>query len=234
MSPVESGLRDTSPPAQAVVICPPQIGAARAVSRRRLQLELLLKRAVDISTAALLLVLLFPLLLVTALAIRLSCGAPVLFRQERWGLDEKTFTCLKFRTMRTEPPPPCLDLPRPAGALLKMKNDPRVTPLGAFLRKTSIDELPQLLNVLSGSMSLVGPRPLMRHMLEPFPELRKARCVVRPGVTGLWQISARHLNTTALDMASYDTEYIRRFSLVLDARIIMKTIPALFRADGAF
>ena len=120
------------------------------------------------------------------------------------------------------------------GILFKPKNDPRVTRVGAFLRKTSIDELPQLLNVLTGEMSLVGPRPLMLHMLDPYPELRRARGQMRPGITGLWQISARENNETALQMAHYDLTYIRNFSLWSDFRILLRTPAAVFFRKGAY
>jgi exopolysaccharide production protein ExoY len=119
------------------------------------------------------------------------------------------------------------------GLLFKTRNDPRVTRVGALLRKTSIDELPQLLNVVRGEMSVVGPRPLVPHMLDPFPELRRIRSQVRPGITGLWQVSARHLNTSALQMAPYDLEYIKKFSLWLDLRILLKTPAAVLLAKGA-
>jgi lipopolysaccharide/colanic/teichoic acid biosynthesis glycosyltransferase len=119
------------------------------------------------------------------------------------------------------------------GILFKPKNDPRVTRVGAFLRKTSIDELPQLFNVLAGEMSLVGPRPLMLHMLDPYPELRAARGQMRPGITGLWQISARESNETALQMARYDLGYIRDFSLWVDFKILLRTPATVLFGKGA-
>jgi lipopolysaccharide/colanic/teichoic acid biosynthesis glycosyltransferase len=119
------------------------------------------------------------------------------------------------------------------GILFKPKDDPRVTRLGALLRKTSIDELPQLFNVLTGDMSLVGPRPLMLHMLDPYPELRRARGLVRPGITGLWQVSARENNETALQMAHYDLAYIREFSLWNDLLIFLRTPAAVLFGRGA-
>jgi lipopolysaccharide/colanic/teichoic acid biosynthesis glycosyltransferase len=119
------------------------------------------------------------------------------------------------------------------GILLKMKDDPRVTPIGAFLRRSSIDELPQLFNVLIGDMSIVGPRPLMIHMMEPFPEIRAVRSVVRPGLTGLWQIRNRANNTSVTDMIADDTEYIANIGLLLDLRILLATPWELIRGTGA-
>jgi lipopolysaccharide/colanic/teichoic acid biosynthesis glycosyltransferase len=122
---------------------------------------------------------------------------------------------------------------RSRGTLLKLQNDPRVTRVGALLRKTSIDELPQLLNVLRGEMSLVGPRPLIIHMLEPFPEIREVRCVMRPGITGLWQIRHREFNTSVMDMIADDAEYIAHFSLLLDLQVLLATPWAVIRGNGA-
>ena len=120
-----------------------------------------------------------------------------------------------------------------AGVLAKSSNDRRVTRVGRLIRKTSIDELPQLLNVFKGEMSIVGPRPLMPHMLEPFPEFREVRGLVRPGITGLWQIRDRKNNTSATFMIPHDTEYIHRLSLLLDLQIVCATIPAVLRQEGA-
>jgi len=120
------------------------------------------------------------------------------------------------------------------GTLLKMRHDPRVTPIGRWLRKTSVDELPQLWNVLCGEMSLVGPRPLIPFMLEGDQEFRQVRASVRPGLTGLWQIRDRVNNTSAAVMRPHDLEYIERFSLRLDFLILLRTIPAVLAGKGAF
>jgi lipopolysaccharide/colanic/teichoic acid biosynthesis glycosyltransferase len=119
------------------------------------------------------------------------------------------------------------------GILYKPKRDPRITGVGAFLRKTSIDELPQLFNVLRGDMSLVDPRALVHHMLEPYPALRKVRSQVRPGITCLWQICPRNLNTSALQVMPYDLEYITKFGLWLDLKILATTPAAVISARGA-
>jgi len=199
--------------------------------------QLAMKRAFDIVAAFVLLLLVSPVLLLAVLAVRLTSHGPALFRQKRWGRDDSQFECLKFRTMHVAQDslvdPSTIRELEAKGILFKPKNDPRVTRLGAFLRKTSIDELPQLFNVLAGDMSLVGPRPLMLHMLDPYPELRAARGQMRPGITGLWQISARESNETALQMARYDLGYIRDFSLWADFRILLRTPATVLFGKGA-
>ena len=204
----------------------------------RLSAQLVLKRVFDFIFAFVLLLLLLPVLLLAALAVRLSSPGAVLFRQKRWGLEDRQFECWKFRTMHVDQdslvPPSTIRQCESQGILFKPKNDPRVTRVGAFLRKTSIDELPQLFNVLAGDMSLVGPRPLMLHMLDPYPELRRVRGQMRPGITGLWQISARESNETALQMARYDIGYIREFSLWTDLRILLRTPATVLFARGAY
>lgn len=203
---------------------------------RWLDLQLGIKRGADVLLASVLILLFLPLLIALALCICISSRGPVLFRQKRWGWKEGKFYCLKFRTMFEHE---CSAVPldeqdeMSRGILFKPKQDSRVTKAGAFLRKTSLDELPQLFNVLAGDMSLVGPRPLVLHMLEPFPQFRKIRSVVRPGMTGLWHINARHLNTSALDMKPYDLEYIANFSLLLDVKILLFTPSAMFSTKGA-
>jgi lipopolysaccharide/colanic/teichoic acid biosynthesis glycosyltransferase len=191
----------------------------------------------DAVSALVLLVLLTPLLLLAALAVRLSSPGPVLFRQKRWGRNDSRFDCWKFRTMHVKQDSlvdsSAIRRMESRGILFKPKDDPRVTRLGALLRKTSIDELPQLFNVLTGDMSLVGPRPLMLHMLDPYPELRRARGLVRPGITGIWQVSARENNETALQMAHYDLAYIREFSLWNDLLIFLRTPAAVLFGRGA-
>ena len=119
------------------------------------------------------------------------------------------------------------------GTLIKLKEDPRLTPIGSFIRKTSIDELPQLFNVLKGDMSLVGPRPLVLHMMQPYPTIRRVRCMVRPGVTGLWQIRERANNTSVIVMMPHDLDYLRNYSLWLDIRILLATLPAVLWGTGA-
>jgi lipopolysaccharide/colanic/teichoic acid biosynthesis glycosyltransferase len=143
----------------------------------------------------------------------------------------------KFRTMRiASKHRPYADTEAAAareGVLLKSKSDLRVTPLGRILRSTSLDELPQLFNVLKGDMSLVGPRPLLAFMLAPCPEFSRVRSLMRPGITGLWQIRDRENNTTANAMMSHDLEYVRRFSLALDLSILIKTPLVVISRRGA-
>ena len=213
--------------------------AEPTMSRATLSLnaQLVLKRTFDAVGALGLVVILSPVFLVAALAVRVSSRGPILFRQKRWGRDERKFECWKFRSMHVEQDslvdPAAIRQMEARGILYKPKKDPRVTRVGAFLRKSSIDELPQLFNVLAGDMSLVGPRPLMVHMLEPYPELRRARGQMRPGITGLWQISARESNETALQMARYDLGYIREFSLWNDCRILLRTPATVLFGRGA-
>jgi len=141
----------------------------------------------------------------------------------------------KFRTMRVQAASAVGHQTDTAtkGLLVKGRNDPRVTPLGRFLRSTSLDELPQLFNVLKGDMSLVGPRPLIPFMLAGHPEFAKARALVRPGITGLWQVCERENNTNAAAMMPYDLEYIQRFSLWSDLAILLRTPFVVFSGKGA-
>ena len=200
--------------------------------------QLACKRVVDLVAALALVVFLSPILLGVAAVVRLSSPGPAFFRQKRWGRGDSQFLCWKFRTMHVEQAslvdPETVQRLLAQGVLLKPKNDPRVTRVGAFLRKTSIDELPQLFNVITGEMSLVGPRPLMLHMLTPYPELREARGQMRPGITGLWQISSRENNETALQMAPYDLAYIRGFNLWADVKILARTPAAVLLGWGAY
>jgi lipopolysaccharide/colanic/teichoic acid biosynthesis glycosyltransferase len=200
--------------------------------------QLACKRTLDLMGALALVGFLSPILLLVAVAVRLSSPGPAFFRQKRWGRGSSQFSCWKFRTMYVEQDslvdPATVQRLQARGVLLKPKNDPRVTPIGAFLRKASIDELPQLFNVIAGEMSLVGPRPLMLHMLTPYPELRDARGQMRPGVTGLWQISSRENNESVLQMAPYDLAYIHGFSLWTDAKILARTPAAVLFGRGAY
>ena len=195
------------------------------------------RRAVDIVGAGLLLVLVSPVLLAAAVAIRITSRGPILFRQERVGRGERIFMVVKLRTMVVNHAK-VIDIARVEalardGVLTKSENDPRITRVGRFLRRTSIDELPQLWNVLTGDMSLIGPRPLIPFMLAPYPELRRVRSTVRPGLTGLWQVSERSDNTTALAMADADLEYIATRSLRGDMSILVRTVPAILKGSGA-
>lgn len=199
--------------------------------------HLLLKRGLDVIVSFILLILLSPLFALSALAVLLESGRPVLFWQERMGWKGRRFLMAKFRSMRAKPDPKLVAMQDEAaqtGTLLKLENDPRVTRVGKFLRSTSVDELPQLLNILKGEMSLVGPRPLIPFMLQPYPEFARARSLLRPGITGIWQVRDRGANTSALGMMPYDVEYVREFSIWLDLRLLLQTPGAVLKRTGAF
>ena len=171
------------------------------------------KRLFDIVVALMALLLLSPVLLVVALLVRLKLGSPVLFRQARPGLNEQSFNMLKFRTMTDERDE--------HGKLLP--DSVRLTPFGSFLRKTSLDELPELLNILRGNMSLVGPRPLLHEYLPYYTERERKRHNVRPGLTGLAQVSGR--NNLGWDARlAMDVEYVENQSFWLDIKILLKTV----------
>ena len=194
------------------------------------------KRAIDIAGASLGLVVLSPAFMMIALAIKLTSGGPVIFTQERHGRNRRRFRMYKFRTMvnQAEQLQPLLEPCNEAvGPIFKIRNDPRVTQIGALLRRTSMDELPQLLNVIKGEMSLVGPRPLPVRDVSKFDEgwLLRRFCVV-PGLTGLWQVNGR--DTTNFEAwVKQDFEYIDHWSLALDFQILLKTIPVVVRGTGA-
>ena len=191
---------------------------------------LVVKRGVDLAVAAAGLVILSPLLLAVALAIRVGQGPSVLFRQVRVGLHGRRFTVVKFRTMVVDAEDRYDEVARLSdtrGAAFKMTDDPRITPIGRFLRRTSIDELPQLWNVLRGEMSLVGPRPAPPREVEGYDMWHRRRLSMKPGITGLWQVTARGSNDFD-DRAELDLSYIDRWTLWLDVKILLRTIPAAF------
>jgi lipopolysaccharide/colanic/teichoic acid biosynthesis glycosyltransferase len=215
----------------------------RAPLRER-TLQRAVRRVVDVVLAALLLTVTAPLLAVTALAIRLDSPGPALFRQRRVGHRMRAFTLVKFRTM-TQGADERLhreyvralisgdgdDVPVGGANLYKLAFDDRVTALGRLLRRFSIDELPQLWNVLRGDMSLVGPRPVIQYEVEQYPPWYCERFVVKPGLTGLWQVSGRNEKTYD-EMVRLDIEYVRRRRLWLDLRILVKTVWVVVRARG--
>ncbi len=214
-----------------------EIVAEAAVVARPSLLGDACRRAIDVVGAGALLVVVSPVLAAAAIAIWITSRGPILFWQERVGKDERIFMVVKLRTMVVNHAK-VIDIARVAelekdGILSKSEDDPRITRIGRFLRRTSIDELPQLWNVLTGDMSLIGPRPLIPFMLAPYPELRRVRCTVRPGLTGLWQVSTRSDNTTALAMADADLEYIATRSLRGDLSILLRTVPAILKGSGA-
>lgn len=216
--------------------------AESGTTQRRLAQETS-KRALDLSASLALMIPVAPLLFLLWLAVRLTSPGPGLFRQERLGRDRKPFTVLKLRTMHVGNDDRIhrdyvasllsAGSADPAGGsgLYKLDADPRVTRVGVWLRRTSLDELPQLINVLRGEMSLVGPRPVLPWEAQLFPDAYQRRFTVKPGITGLWQVSGRSRLSmrTALDL---DLEYVLRRSFAFDLSILFRTVPALFRGGA--
>lgn len=194
------------------------------------------KRVIDFVVSALVLAVLFPVFLLVALTIKLDSPGPVFFIQERMGYNKRRFRMIKFRTMSADAEARIREfehLNEQDGPVFKIRQDPRMTRFGRLLRKLSIDELPQLINVLLGDMSLVGPRPLpMRDVLGLEVAWQKRRFSVKPGLTCLWQVSGRS-NLSFEEWMQLDLEYIDRWSLGLDCRILLRTIPAILSANGA-
>jgi exopolysaccharide biosynthesis polyprenyl glycosylphosphotransferase len=183
-----------------------------------------------------LLVLLAPLLLVIAVAVKLDGGGPVLFRQTRVGRHGRVFTMVKFRSMVVDAEARLAELAAAnegAGPLFKMRNDPRTTRVGAVLRRYSLDELPQLFNVLAGSMSIVGPRPPLPSEAQQFGQDAQRRLLVRPGLTGLWQISGRS-DLSWEQAVRLDLRYVENWNLALDLQILCKTLSAVLKSRGAY
>ena len=195
-----------------------------------------LKRTLDVAVSAAGLAVLAPLFLAVALAVKLDTPGPVFFRQKRVGADERTFICYMFRSMRADAETVQGELEaanEADGPVFKMRRDPRVTRVGGFLRRWSIDELPQLWNVLRGEMSLVGPRPLPVRDFLRMEEEDKRRLAAVPGMTGYWQISGRS-NLSFEDMVRLDLYYMENWSLSFDLKIILKTLGAVVRREGAY
>jgi len=199
-------------------------------------------RLLDVAVAGVALLLLLPALAVIALAVRLSSPGPVLFRQRRVGRDLRPFTVLKFRTMSAGASSAVhrdyvrslignKPEPQTHGKLYKLVVDDRVTGVGRFLRSWSLDELPQLWNVLRGEMSLVGPRPVIEYEVQEYPAWYLRRFAVKPGLTGLWQVSGRNERTYE-EMVRFDVEYAERHSLLLDLQILARTAWVVVRRQG--
>jgi exopolysaccharide production protein ExoY len=198
-----------------------------------------LKRATDLALAAPILLLVGPLMLVAALAVKFQDGGPVMFAQLRVGHAGRLFWCLKFRTMivdaerrmetllREDP-----EAARQWGEKQKLLHDPRVTPIGRILRATSVDELPQLFNVLLGDMSLVGPRPILPTQIEAYGEAYSRYCIARPGITGLWQVSGRN-EASFCRRSELDEAYLRAWSLVNDLALLIRTAGVVATGRGA-
>jgi exopolysaccharide biosynthesis polyprenyl glycosylphosphotransferase len=195
-----------------------------------------LKRTFDLVLSTIGLVLAAPVLLAIAVAVKLSSSGPVLYRSVRPGIAGRPFYCFKVRTMREHADQIQADLEplnEQSGALFKIRHDPRLTRVGRLLRRYSLDELPQLVNVLRGEMSLVGPRPLPMRDFNRLEEWHKKRYLVLPGITGLWQISGRS-DLDFDDLVRLDFLYLERWSIMLDLSILLKTIPAVLSKRGAF
>lgn len=195
-------------------------------------------RLIDVCVAAAILVAVLPLFIILCFAIWFHDGGAPIFAHRRIGRGGKLFPCLKLRTMVVDAEQRLNDLLRsdPSAAFewqvyQKLRQDPRITPLGAFLRKTSLDELPQLINVLAGQMSLVGPRPIVMAEAQRYGRYFKFYCAVRPGITGLWQVSGRN-DVSYRRRVAIDTVYARSRSVSMDVAILFRTVPAVLSAKG--
>lgn len=203
--------------------------------REQMLVQLLLKRLMDIVLSALILIVLSPLLIGVSLAIKLTSPGPVLFAQERVGMNKRRFKLLKFRSMYVDAEKRRRELEHlneMDGPVFKIKNDPRVTRIGSIIRKTSIDELPQLVNVLVGQMSLVGPRPPLLTEVDRYDWLYRRRLSIKPGITCFWQVSGRN-NISFKQWMDLDRQYIDNWSLWLDIKILAQTVPAVLFRRGA-
>jgi lipopolysaccharide/colanic/teichoic acid biosynthesis glycosyltransferase len=200
--------------------------------------QLFVKRCLDVVLSALLLTVLAPVFALLAILIRLDSKGPVFFRQERVGYGGKRFRMLKFRTM-------CIDADTQKESLahlnhtsdprlFKIPNDPRITRVGRLLRRWSVDELPQLINVLFGHMTLVGPRPFFESDFVSYEEHHFRRLGAKPGITGLWQVSGRSAVVDFEEVVRLDQQYINQWSPWLDLKILIRTFPAVLRRTGAF
>ena len=195
------------------------------------------KRSIDIASAVIGLVLLATLFLLVAIAIRVDSRGPVIFRQRRVGLNGREFNMYKFRSMAVDAEDRKHDLLAlneiKDGPIFKIAKDPRVTRVGRFIRKTSVDEFPQLVNVLMGQMSLVGPRPPVPQEVGFYTQEQWERLTVMPGATGLWQVSGRSDLGSFRRMVQLDLEYIRDWSVLKDLAIVARTVPAILKMEGS-
>ncbi len=195
------------------------------------------KRILDLMLGVPLLILGTPIIGIAWILIRLTSSGPGFFYQNRVGLHGRLFLCYKLRSMYIDQDQridmDAVQRSEAEGVLVKMANDPRVTRVGHLIRKASIDELPQLWNVVKGDMSLVGPRPLVPHMVALYPDLNALRCLVKPGITGEWQVMARDDNRSLSGMIKHDFRYIDNCNLWNDLRLLSRTIPVVSSAQGA-
>lgn len=216
-----------------------EIGSGLSKDRGQLgasENALLVKRAIDVVGAIFGLIVLAPIFLIAALAVVFTSPGPALFSQKRVGRKGQEFNCYKFRSMQTDAEDQLEHLSEhneTTGPVFKIRNDPRVTPVGRLLRRSSMDELPQLWNVLRGEMSLVGPRPPIPEEVSQYSMRDLQRLAVKPGITGLWQVSGR----SDIDFDTWvemDLRYIETWSLALDLKLLLLTIPAVFSGKGAY
>ncbi len=195
-----------------------------------------IKRAFDVIAASIALILLSPIFLITALAIIMEDGGPVFFTQQRAGQNMKSFKIYKFRSMYRNAESQFERMQaqnEQTGHAFKIKNDPRITHVGKFIRRYSIDELPQLFNIIKGDMSIVGPRPILYHQMEECNGFEKQRLIVRPGLTCYWQVCGR-AKITWDKWIELDLQYIEDMSIAKDIELIFRTFPAVFGKDGAY
>lgn len=195
-----------------------------------------IKRLMDLTLSLVAIIALSPLLLLLMAAIKITSRGPAVFKQERVGLNEKIFYMYKFRSMvddAEEQFEKVKNLNQTNSIMFKAKHDPRITPIGKLIRKYSLDELPQLFNVLKGEMSLVGPRPPLPREIKQYDSWHHVKFLGKPGLTGLWQVSGRANIKEFSDVIALDFAYIRNWNLLMDIKIILKTIPVVISADGA-
>ncbi len=206
------------------------------IYRRKSAAYKLIKRGMDVLLSAVALIVLSPVFLVTAVAIKCEDRGPVFFVQPRAGKDMKPFSMYKFRSMYVNADEKLKEMMKDneqTGHAFKIKNDPRITRTGRFIRRFSIDELPQLINIMKGDMSIVGPRPILTFQMEACSQYERQRLAVQPGLTCYWQIGGR-ANVTWEEWVELDLDYIEDMGLWTDLKMIVKTVPAVFRGDGAY
>ena len=206
------------------------------IYHKKSRIYLSVKRVMDVALSAAALILLLPVFLVTAAAIKCEDRGPVFFVQQRAGKDRKPFYMYKLRSMYVNADGKLKEMMKDneqTGHAFKIKNDPRITRTGKWIRRFSIDELPQLINIIKGDMSIVGPRPILTFQMEECSQYERQRLVVQPGLTCYWQIGGR-ADVTWEEWVELDLDYIEDMSLWTDIKMIVKTIPAVLSGDGAY
>jgi Undecaprenyl-phosphate galactose phosphotransferase WbaP len=221
-----------------IVYAPALAGNRHRAARESIDLSL--TEAMNFVVALVALIFLAPLMLWVAAAVFLQDGGPIVFAHRRLGKNGRYFYCYKFRSMAVDAEKRLADLLASDPAAReewekdhKLRNDPRVTKLGAFLRKSSLDELPQLFNVLKGDMSLVGPRPIVEAEIAKYGQRFRHYCAVKPGITGLWQVSGRN-DTSYRTRVAMDCVYARRRNVMMDAAVLVMTVPAVLARRGSY